>query len=201
MQRLFTMIFIATLFCSSIYALGQQKTHSARILSGTPGTVQFDLKGHTEYVKDVRWSPDGTKLATVSGGALDNSAIVWSAVTGEKLYTLPYAKYISWSPDGSKIATINSDTTVTPPSNNKILVVIWSAASGEKIVSIKAHTASIAMLSWSPDGSKIATASADKTASIWSTTNPGMPLVLNGHSKQVTHGMESNGEKAVDSRR
>ncbi|MBK8428849.1 MAG: hypothetical protein IPL27_24160 [Lewinellaceae bacterium] len=110
MQRLFTMVFIATLFCSSTYALGQQKSHSARILSGTPGTVQFDLKGHTEYVKDVRWSPDGTKLATVSGGALDNSAIIWSAVTGEKLYTLPYAKSIGWSPDGSKIATITLDT-------------------------------------------------------------------------------------------
>ena len=90
-------------------------------MSGTPGTVQFTLSGHTAGVRTVAWNPDGTKILTSNY----ESVKIWSAETGALLTSIPIIDYTSniyWSPDGSKIAGVTNDSTIT----------IWAATNGNE---------------------------------------------------------------------
>ncbi|HEX3554599.1 MAG TPA: hypothetical protein VIA62_15360 [Thermoanaerobaculia bacterium] len=49
-------------------------------------------------------------------------------------------------------------------------------------LALRGHTDSVLGVAFSPDGSRIATASADGTARIWNADGTGEPLVLRGHS-------------------
>ncbi|MFN8360761.1 MAG: hypothetical protein U0264_12680 [Candidatus Kapaibacterium sp.] len=189
MQRLFTMIFIATLFCSSTYAPAQEKPHGARILSGTPGTVLFDLKGHIGTVAMARWSPDETKVVTAGA---DGDAIIWSVLTANKLITLHHADPVTdarWSPNGAIVATLSND-----------IAVLWSATTGAQITALNGHTKALSGIAWSPDGSKLATVSADATLMVWSGTTGANLLTCKGHTGEVTSVMWSpDGSKLATS--
>src|SRR5258707_14924866 len=51
-------------------------------VSGPGRTV---LKGHTDIVNSVAWSPDGTRLAS---GSRDKTIIVWNVASGKPQTTL-----------------------------------------------------------------------------------------------------------------
>ncbi|MBK8428845.1 MAG: PD40 domain-containing protein [Lewinellaceae bacterium] len=130
------------------------------IWSGTTGANLLTCKGHTGEITGVMWSPDGTKIATSSK---DKSSILWSAATGEKLFTLQQTAKINgvmWSPDGTKVLTISSGF-----ENG---AVVWSAATGERLRVID-YAFEVVAADWSPDGTKIALASTNKPILIWST--------------------------------
>ncbi|MBX7156661.1 MAG: choice-of-anchor D domain-containing protein [Bacteriodetes bacterium] len=117
------------------------------------------LKDHTNAVRSVDWSPDGTKVCT---GSQDHTAIIWSVTDGAKIFQLVgntnYVVSSKWSPDGTKVATASSDSTAT----------IWSAQTGTKLHNLTDHKSAVVDINWSPDGTKVATASYDNTAIIWS---------------------------------
>lgn len=79
-----------------------------KTFSGTPGTCQFTLSGHTYWVLNAQWSPDGSKIVTA--GSDDRTAIIWSTSTGQKLFTLAghtgTVLDAQWNPDGSKILVV-----------------------------------------------------------------------------------------------
>ena len=67
------------------------------------------LRGHSERINSVAFSPDGQFIASCSGEGYnrDNSVRVWNAETGEQLWQLSGEKQINsvaFSPDGSLIA-------------------------------------------------------------------------------------------------
>jgi WD40 repeat protein len=47
--------------------------------------VLSTLEGHSKEVTSVRWSPDGSRIAS---GSLDNTVRVWDSSTGAVLSTL-----------------------------------------------------------------------------------------------------------------
>jgi WD40 repeat protein len=49
------------------------------------GQELLTLKGNSNFVISIAWSPDGKRLAT---GSWDNTAKVWDAVSGRELLTL-----------------------------------------------------------------------------------------------------------------
>ena len=49
-------------------------------LSGLNLGIFPDLRGHTDEINSVCFSPDGTKIVT---GSRDKLAIIWDAITGE----------------------------------------------------------------------------------------------------------------------
>jgi eukaryotic-like serine/threonine-protein kinase len=83
--------------------------------AGTAATGQepLTLKGHTDIVRCVAFSPDGKKI--VSGGD-DNRLKVWDAASGQETLTLKghtdRVWSVAFSPDGKKIVSGSEDKTL-----------------------------------------------------------------------------------------
>ena len=120
--------------------------------------VRLTLRGHTDLVHGVAFSPDGSRLATVSD---DQTAKVWDAVTGETLLTLrghtEPVYGVAFSPDGKRLATASGDKTAK----------IWDAVSGQELLTLRGHSDSVNGVAFSPDGTFLATASKDRTMRLW----------------------------------
>jgi len=130
---------------------------SVQVWSAFNGERVQEYRGHQGPIYALSWSPDGTRL--VSAGQ-DTRAVVWSVENGEELLTYTEHKQpiktATWSPDSCYIATGGDDRTVQ----------VWSTLDGQ-VRSVYHHASWVRGLSWSPDGTRIASASG-KRVYIWS---------------------------------
>ena len=88
---------------------GSMSADPPRLVDTESGIELPPLRGHTQAVFDVAFSPDGQRIVTCS---LDQTARVWDAATGAELVTLGCAssvKLARFSPDGTQIVTATSD--------------------------------------------------------------------------------------------
>ena len=63
---------------------------------------------------------------------------------------------------------------------------MWDAKSGAEVLTLKGHTGAVTSASFSPDGSRVVTASGDQTAKVWDATSGAEVLTLKGHTGAVT---------------
>jgi len=128
------------------------------------------LEGHTDHVRAVAWSPDGTKLTSASD---DLTLIIWDTETGEPLRTLKadaggrWTWCVAWSPDGATIVSCSDAA-----------IFLWDAETGEQRYILEGHTQRVTSLAWSPVGGKLASASDsydDQTVIVWD-AETGQPL-------------------------
>jgi WD40 repeat protein len=77
-----------------------------RVWDASTGEELKELKGHTDWVRSVAFSPDGKHIVSGSG---DNSVRVWDASTGDKLKELKghtnQVTSVAFSPDGKHIVS------------------------------------------------------------------------------------------------
>ncbi|XP_018410659.1 PREDICTED: chromatin assembly factor 1 subunit B [Nanorana parkeri] len=73
-------------------------------------TVYKHLRGHLEDVYDISWTQDSNFMVSAS---VDNSAIIWDAVKGQKMSIFnehkSYVQGVTWDPLGQYIATLSCD--------------------------------------------------------------------------------------------
>src|SRR5258708_5245867 len=88
------------------------------------------LKGHTDKITSVAFSPDGKRLAS---GSRDDTVKVWDAQTGQELLTLrgdmKWVLSVAFSPDSKRLASGTFQT-----------VNVWDAQSGQDILTIKGQS-------------------------------------------------------------
>ncbi len=143
-----------------------------------PGLVTT-LKGHSESIYAIAFTPDGRHVVTGSG---DRSVKVWETATGKELKTFAgtaghqnLVLGISISPDGSLIASGSSDNTTR----------IWDFPSSSPLRTLpgSARTATLAV---SPDGTRLAGGGSDGMLRIWNIADGKEMLKLTGHTGAIT---------------
>ena len=79
------------------------------------GTEVALFTGHTEEVRSVAFSPDGTTLASNASSRRmgDNTVVLWDVASGQEKASLQHARYepglLVFSPDGTTLATAGSN--------------------------------------------------------------------------------------------
>jgi WD40 repeat protein/tRNA A-37 threonylcarbamoyl transferase component Bud32 len=167
------------------------------------------LKGHTDVVITVGFSPDSKRIIS---GSWDQTAKVWNATTGDELLTVKRqvgpVLAVAFSPDGTRIAvggqtravvcdattgevalkldtgTVNS--LAFSPDGKRLVgcngdrIYVWDAMTGQKTFSFKGHAYGVECVAFNHDGKRIVSGSQDGTARIWEATIGQEPLTLKG---------------------
>ena len=151
---------------------------TVKIRNSNTGKIVQQLEGHTDDIVSLNFSPDGSKVVTVSK---DETIKIWSADTGQcqKTLLLINSKTVnsaSYNPVGNRIVTASKDRTAK----------IWDVVSRKCILTLHGHIRGVKSASYSPDGGQIVTAgSNDCTAKIWDSTTGQCIHTLLGHEKSV----------------
>ncbi|KFZ01480.1 hypothetical protein V500_00746 [Pseudogymnoascus sp. VKM F-4518 (FW-2643)] len=182
--------------------------NTARIWNIVTGALLLTLKCHTAEVFSVKFSPDGTKVASASN---DGTLHISDAVTGALLSTLKGASSVAFSPDGTKLASAYNKTLDIWDTATGVLLwtresrinyecpVVFSPdgtklafASYETLIILDAVTGTLLqtqervyMVAFSPDGTKLALASFGKTLNILDAVTGTLLQTLESHTDYV----------------
>lgn len=145
-------------------------------LCQVPSLAQVCSLGQGRRIRDAAFSPDGRVLVTVTG---EGEVERWDGVTGTDLHSSWPAGLaldrLHFSPDGQRLLLVQDSQ-----------AWLCDAATGRLWQPTFGHGGKIVDAAFSPDGSRLLTASQDRTARLWPVAPaPGEPLSLE-HGSWVT---------------
>jgi WD40 repeat protein len=144
------------------------------VFDATSGKQTAVCQGHLGGINGLRFSPDGTRLA--SGGE-DRAVCLWDVVSGARLATcrghMGPVHSVAFRPDGARLLTSSSDETVRQ----------WDAATGNAVgAPYDRHTGEVYRAVYSPDGEWVASTGVDRTIRVWRAEGRQDRAILHGHT-------------------
>lgn len=113
--------------------------------------------GHSSWLVAARWNLPTNRVLLLSGS---EGTVSFDAVTGAVLFGLrmarPGVRDGAWSDDGSLIATCAGSR-----------ANIWSGRDGASVAQLAGHTSDVTSIAFDPTGTRVATASTDRTVRVW----------------------------------
>jgi WD40 repeat protein len=151
---------------------------------------RFILGGHTNWVWQQEFSPDGTQI--VSHAYQSKSPKVWDAATGNQLFELTGhtgdVHLVKFSYDSSMLVTASFDGTAR----------LWDAKTGRELHRLEGHTGGLASARFSRDDRHVVTGSIDQTARLWDTATGALAAELRGHGHWVINAdFSANNERIM----
>ncbi len=189
-------------------ATGDCETHTtsdAPVWDVTTGKLVFTTGPQYGAITAVDFSPDGRYLGTASSSGL---ARIWDLRSGRLRTTFTdHTGEVDGLAFGRKgqVATISTDGTAR----------VWEAATGRQLLVLRGHDGPVKDVSFTADGTELATASVDGTVKLWNVAADGSRdwLTLEAHPggvesvaydptgrRLVTTGMVDAREKVWDAR-
>jgi WD40 repeat protein len=154
-------------------------------LSASPVALKYSLKGHTNFINALAFSPDSKVLATGSG---DRTVRLWDTQTGELKRWLPEQRglvlAVSFSPDGKTLASgsIIADEKGAVRGGE---IKIWDAETGREERSLTSYNNSgVYAVAFSPDGQKLISGNSDQTVKLWDVRTGNLLRTLTEHPSQ-----------------
>jgi WD40 repeat protein len=163
----------------------ESKDNTARIWDAATAKQVAVLRGHEWRIVFAAFSTDDKRVFTASE---DGTARIWDAATGREIKVvrgLPVprgsfdlcTRFTAFSPNGSHIVIALGDELASRDQTARI----WDTATGKEIAVLR-HKGHVASAAFSPDGSRIITASRGSTrvgtARIWDTATAKEIVVL-----------------------
>ena len=138
--------------------------------------LMHELRGHTDSINRVVWSPNGRGLASAS---FDHTVRLWDTVAGCATKTFEGHQLpvygIAWSPDGSRLASGSQDCTVR----------VWSVQTAECHI-LTGHGLGVYCVGWSPCGRWITSGDLVFKVNVYDADSLGLIRVLEKHEDDVS---------------
>ncbi|MEP0763419.1 MAG: WD40 repeat domain-containing protein [Chloroflexota bacterium] len=184
---LFAALIIAT-------APGELELHEPSLLA-IAGSLAYanprllaTLRGHTDDVEAVAFSPDGGRIAS---GSSDETIRLWDATSGASVLTIDaqetgariWVRDIAYSRDGTHLISCSALMAARQPAGT---IRLWDARTGQLMLTIPSgSTAAIAV---NPDGTILASGSSeeDGTVSLWDAASGESQATLTDHTDYIT---------------
>jgi WD40 repeat protein len=139
---------------------------TVRLWDAETGRLHTVLRGHQDEVWYAAFSPDSTRVVSVS---VDQTVRLWDARTGQPLHRLlghvGEVTFASFSSDGSRLVSAGRDQKIW----------LWDSNTGRPLTQLLGHSDWVEWASFSPDGTRLLTGSFDRTARLWD-GHTGLPL-------------------------
>ncbi len=137
--------------------------------------LHFILKGHTDNINALAFTPNGHILAS---GSDDGTIRLWDASTGTEMLSLPSdnTQALAFSADRKTLASGSKDGTIH----------LWDIATGKQLSSLKGQKEEYcSILAFSIDSKMLASGSRDGTIHLWDIATGNKLSTLKGHTDWV----------------
>ena len=149
--------------------------------------MKREFRGPRAMAVSAIFNPDGTRIAA---SFADGTVRLWELGRRPRgpaadLRVLrrpdhPGANTLAFSPDGRRLAACRNIADRTAGE-----VLVFDAATGLRIFTLRGHTSNVTAVAFSPDGRRIATSSFDRTAKLWESETGQEVFTIRGHTSGV----------------